>query len=383
LGTVGDVIRFLHTADWQLGMTRHFLDGDAQPRFTAARLDAVRAVGHLAQSEGCAFVVVCGDVFESNHVERQVVVRALQAMAEFDGVTFYLLPGNHDPLDAASVYESQTFRRHQPANVVVLTDVAPRVVAPGVELVAAPWSSKHPLVDLVDAACRELPANGVIRVVVGHGIVDVLSPDRNDPATISLDLVEGALQEGRVHYVALGDRHSTTSVGTSGRVWYAGAPEPTDYDEVNPGNVLLVEVTATGCHVDIRAIGTWQFLLHHAELAGPDDVDRLGAWLASIARPDRSIVKLSMVGQLSIAQKAALDSVLDHHEALLAALEIWDRRSDLVVLPDDADEAALHLSGFARDAARDLGVLAAGNDADALIARDALALLYRLQAGAS
>ncbi|PBJ59651.1 hypothetical protein BB737_28080, partial [Mycobacterium avium subsp. hominissuis] len=25
-------MRFLHTADWQLGMTRHFLAGDAQPR---------------------------------------------------------------------------------------------------------------------------------------------------------------------------------------------------------------------------------------------------------------------------------------------------------------------------------------------------------------
>ena len=41
------------------------------------------------------------------------------------------------------------------------------------------------------------------------------------------------------HYVALGDRHSTTNVGTTGRVYYAGAPEPTDYDETDPGNVLI------------------------------------------------------------------------------------------------------------------------------------------------
>ena len=33
--------RFLHTADWQLGMTRHFLAGDAQPRYSAARREAV------------------------------------------------------------------------------------------------------------------------------------------------------------------------------------------------------------------------------------------------------------------------------------------------------------------------------------------------------
>jgi len=39
------MVRFVHTADWQLGMSRHFLDTDAQARFTAARIDAVRRLG--------------------------------------------------------------------------------------------------------------------------------------------------------------------------------------------------------------------------------------------------------------------------------------------------------------------------------------------------
>ena len=34
-------MRFIHTADWQLGMTRHFLEGEAQPRYAAARRDPV------------------------------------------------------------------------------------------------------------------------------------------------------------------------------------------------------------------------------------------------------------------------------------------------------------------------------------------------------
>jgi len=32
-------MRFVHTADWQLGMTRYFLNGEAQPRYSAARRD--------------------------------------------------------------------------------------------------------------------------------------------------------------------------------------------------------------------------------------------------------------------------------------------------------------------------------------------------------
>ena len=38
-------MRFLHTADWQIGMTRHYLDAEAQARFGAARIDAIRRIG--------------------------------------------------------------------------------------------------------------------------------------------------------------------------------------------------------------------------------------------------------------------------------------------------------------------------------------------------
>ena len=45
-------MRFVHTADWQLGMTRHFLAGEAQPQYSAARRDAVAGLGPLAAATG-------------------------------------------------------------------------------------------------------------------------------------------------------------------------------------------------------------------------------------------------------------------------------------------------------------------------------------------
>ena len=37
-------IRFLHTSDWQLGMTRHYLEGEAQSRYTGDRVEtAIRS----------------------------------------------------------------------------------------------------------------------------------------------------------------------------------------------------------------------------------------------------------------------------------------------------------------------------------------------------
>jgi DNA repair exonuclease SbcCD nuclease subunit len=372
------VTTFLHTADWQLGMVRHVLSPEAQARFADARTQAIRRIGALAEAEGCTFVVVCGDVFETNHVERQVVLRALEAMGEHPDVTFYLLAGNHDPLDATSVLRSPSFGQHQPANVVVL-EAGVHEVEPGVQLVAAPWVSKRPLSDLLADAVAELPADGTLRIVVGHGAVDALGPDRHDPAVISVAGLEAALADGRLHHVCLGDRHSTTGIGTTGRIWYSGAPEPTDHREVDPGNVLLVQLDGTAAPVVVpKRIATWRFAQERVDLAGADGVTQVERWLEQQPDKERTIVRLVLVGHLSLAEKHRLDQVLEHHDDLFAAVEVSSTRSELVVLPDGEDFEDLGLAGFARAAVGDLRSVAAGDDEIALTARDALGLLYRL-----
>ncbi|MCY3909886.1 MAG: metallophosphoesterase [bacterium] len=374
-------MKFLHTADWQLGMTRHFLADEAQSRFDGARIDVIRSIGALAVDEGCSFVVVCGDVFESNQVSRQVILRALDAIGAAPQVAFYLLPGNHDPLDASSVYSSPTFTEHKPDNVVVLESSSPVEAVSGVELIPAPWFTKRPLKDLVADACDGLEEGDAMRIVVGHGAIDERSPDKSNPALISLSSLEEKIDKRQIHYVALGDRHSTTDEGRTGRVWYSGAPEPTDYVEINPGNALLVELDEDQVHVQERSIGDWRFLSDERELTSEEDLDNLEEWLNGLDSKERTIVKLALIGQVSLAQKARLDELLDHHSDVLAALEAWERRSELVVVPDDTDLDKLELSGFAREAVDDLSELAESGE-QAVTAREALALLHRL-AGAN
>ena len=371
------MVKFLQSADWQLGMTRHFLSGEAQARFSAARLDVIEQMGNLAVAEGCQFVIVCGDVFESNQVHRQVLVRAFEKMAVFPQLTFFLLPGNHDPLDASSIYSSPTFIERCPENVMVLKGFEPVQAAPGVELIPAPWPNKHPTTDLVEAACGRLEQTSSLRIIVGHGAIDSISPDPNDPKAIALERLEERISAGLIHYVALGDRHSTTNVGTTGRVYYSGAPEPTDYDEIDPGNALIVDLNADHVNVDVKHLGTWRFLRRDWQISSDKDIEALEEWLSSLEDKDRMIVKVSMVGQVSVDQKARLDELLELHADLLAAIETWERHSDLVVIPDDADLDHFGLSGFANDALTELHMMAERGE-QAPVARDALALLYRL-----
>src|ERR1700757_4942299 len=142
----GTAMRFVHTADWQLGMTRHFLAGEAQPRYSAARRDAVAGLGSLAADASAEFVVVAGDVFEHNQLAPQVISQSLEAMRAI-GIAVYLLPGNHDPLDASSVYTGALFTSERPDNVTVLDRSGVYDVRPGLQIVAAPWRSKAPTVD--------------------------------------------------------------------------------------------------------------------------------------------------------------------------------------------------------------------------------------------
>ena len=376
-------VRFLHTADWQLGMTRHYLAPEAQARFTAARLEAVRAIGGLAAQLDCAFVVVCGDVFESNHIDRQVLLRALDAMRAVP-VPLYLLPGNHDPLDAGSLLGSAAFRDHAPPGVHVLDSFEPREVAPGVLLHPAPWPTKHPLEDLAARALLAADGRAAAHVLAAHGIVDALSPDAADPKLIVLARLEEAVAAGRLAYAALGDRHSVTDVGSTGRVWYSGAPEATDYDELDAGCVLAVELPAAGGapRVERHRVGRWRFVREVRALDGADDVRRLDELLAARDDKERTVLKLGFEGTLALRDKARLDAVLDHHRDLYAGLELWRRRTDLAVVPEDADFSDLGLTGFAADAMRELRAAALQPGEEGEAAADALALLVRLTAGA-
>ncbi len=382
-------MRFLHTADWQIGMTRHFLDADAQARFTAARIDAIRRLGALAGEQGCEFVVVCGDVFETNQLSRQTVGRALEALATVP-VPVYLLPGNHDPLDPVTIYRSPQFVRDCPPHVHVLTSAEPVVVRDGVELIPAPWSGKSPGRDLVGAAVAgalgvsRMPSAGSenpIRIVVGHGAVDVLDPDRANPAAIALAPLEQELAAGRIHYVALGDRHSRTSVGSSGAVWYSGAPEPTAHREELPGDVLVVDLEhGEPPVVTPQHVGTWSFRTVRRELAAVEDVAALGRDLAAVPDKDRTVLRLALRGVLGVAAHADLADLLEEQGEVFAALYAWDRHSDVRVSADDAELEHLGLGGFLSAAAEEMQQLALAGvvdvadgapDADPNLATDA------------
>ena len=333
-------------------------------------------MGRIAKEKECQFMLVCGDSFESNQVDRKTVARAIEALKEVT-VPVYLLPGNHDPLNAASVYCSSTFIEKKPAHVHIIENTAPIQVGEGFELVGAPWLSKrpngNPIVDLLNALP---PAGSIKRICVGHGIIDIFTPDKEAENVIAVSKLEAAISEGKVHFIALGDRHSLTKWVPATESGIPGPPNPPISAKTIQGSAKLSIWMATDVTTEEVKIGQWSFIEELVDLNTEDDVESLRKKLEDIPNRERAVVKLVLKGSLTLS----LHGVLQNH--ILAAKDVLAgsviNEDDLLVIPNDTDFTNLGFSGFADATVKRLREKIDQGGPEGAVARDAFMLLLRL-----
>ncbi|MTD98299.1 metallophosphoesterase family protein [Corynebacterium guaraldiae] len=368
-------VTFIHTSDFQLGMTRWFLSPAAQSRFDDDREAAVLRLGELATETGAEFIVVAGDVFEHNSLNKSTLLRAKDMFKRLP-VPVYLLPGNHDPLVADSIFFNSFAD-----NVHVIADSEPIEVRPGVEIVGAPYLSKRANYDLVRRALEPLqPADeGTVRIAVGHGQVESRAGEGedSDADTIDLSFVEECLDKGVIDYLALGDTHSTESLGRTGKVWFSGSPETTAFDdrERDSGNALVVTVEGERVDVAKHRVGRWDFRAIDADIDSLEEVESFLAELEAVPEKIRTAVKYSLRGTVGLSAQARLEQGLAELEEVFASLKPRERTMDLHLAPSEEELSELSLSGYAADALAELL-----EDLDDPTARDAANLLFRLSA---
>ena len=120
------------------------------------------------------------------------------------------------------------------------------------------------------------------------------------------------------------------TVGSTGRIWYSGSPEVTNYDHIepDPGHVLVVDVDETdpslaGAGGAVQG-GRWRFVTLRRSVDSSRDVADLDINLDLMPDKERTVVQLALTGSLTVTDKAALDACLDKYARLFAALGTWD-----------------------------------------------------------
>ena len=114
----------------------------------------------------------------------------------------------------------------------------------------------------------------------------------------------------------------------------------------------------------------------HRQVDTSRDIADLDMNLDLMTDKDRTVVRLALTGSLTVTDRAALDACLDKYARLFAWLGLWERHTDLAVVPADGEFTDLGIGGFAAAAVEELVATAREGDADAAAdAQAALALL--------
>ena len=356
-------MRFIHTADWQLGLKLRYLSPEKAAQLRLLRFQTVRAIGALAQEARADAVLVAGDVLDDNGLGRDTLQQASDALRSFGDIPVGLLPGNHD----AATEDGALARLELPPNVSVLARREP--IRFGDALVyPCPLMRRHetddPTAWLAQRAARE-----GIRIAVAHGGVINFSDDADSivPNLIDADRV---LAKG-FDYLALGDWHGTFRY--TARAWYSGAPEPTRFKELEPGGILIVDIDAPGSapRVERRHVAQTHWLTLDREMIEDCQVAELRAHLEALPERSRTLVNLRVRGAVSMAARDALEALVEEYGERLAYLTA--DTGELLTRPLPQDLATMTGEGFMAAGVERL--LAGESAADT----DALQLLYRLR----
>lgn len=364
--------RFIHSSDLHLGKRFGQFSGDLPAKLREARHATIGRLGEHARAQGASTILLAGDTFDTETPAPEVRRQALAEMAHHASISWVILPGNHDSLQAAQLW--LTLRAEAPENVTLAIEATPLDLAPGVVLLPAPCTTRRPGRDLSEWMDGAATTDGTIRIGLAHGAVrsfseeggelDIIAPDRARRAGLS--------------YLALGDWHGGVEIDP--RTRYSGTPEPDRFKHDRPGEALLVSIEGTSALPDVTPLETGSFswrTLALDLLDGDDAVAHLKVLLPEARLRRQALVRLVAGGRVRLEARTALASAVENARPDFAYFEFDDEVLATDCEAEDLD--AIDRAGALREAADAL--LAEAGDAtrsaeEREVARAALGRLY-------
>jgi hypothetical protein len=361
---------FLHTADWQIGKRFGSFTGDKPAVLRDQRLQAVDRLAEAAMAGGGSAVLVAGDVFDAETVPEALSGQLLARLKSYSGLSWHLLPGNHDPARAGGVWSGVT-AAGLPGNVQVHIEPKPVDLAPGVVLLPAPLASKRVSSDptaWMDGAGT--PA-GTLRIGLAHGSVQGFGS--LGEANVPID--PARVKAAGLDYLALGDWHGTMRI--SDRVWYSGTPEPDGFRDNDPGNALIVRLDgAAAPKVERVATAHFTWLRRELKLAGAASLEPMEGEVAQLgSAAARCLMSLDLAGSVPLAELARIEERLGRLRPRLFHLG-YDA-GKVSAFADASDLEALGSPALS-DIARRLKAAAEQGGEEAAVADRALRRLFAL-----
>jgi len=313
--------KFLHTADWQLGMKAISL-GNAAEIVRGMRLETARKLLDIARDEKVDFVLIAGDLFESNAVSRDIIEQLIEIFEKAPDIQVFIISGNHDPLEPDSIY-TQKIWNHVPSNVTVLSESkAVHLEKFNAILFPCPLNQKRSGID--PTAWIPVEETEQIRIGIAHGTLDIgITSEPNFPINPDRVKISG------LDYLALGDWHSLL-ISDDGRTVYPGTPEATSFEERDPGHCVIVKLEKGKLpELTVKNCSKLKWEIWNEDVESLKDVQGVMQKLNRMPDKDKTLITLKITGVVDIEVLSAIDQISDTREFLYLKVD----QSELYLKP--------------------------------------------------
>jgi DNA repair exonuclease SbcCD nuclease subunit len=344
---------------------------DLRGRLREARHGVLDRLAAAARAHGATAIMLAGDTFDTETPALEIRRQALAAMRHHAPLSWIILPGNHDSLQATELWRA--LQAESPDNVILATEAAPILLQPGVAILPAPCTTRRSGRDLTE--WMDQAATGeAIRIGLAHGAIRQFSEE----AAVSDVIAPDRASRAGLDYLALGDWHG--SVIVDDRTRYSGTPEPDRFKHEEPGCALLVDIAARGAKPEVTPVETgllaWRTLPLHL-LPQDDGAAMLSQRLPSGLQRRQTLLRVAPTGRASLATRTALMAAIDEAAPEFALLELVTEA--LATECESGDLDLIDRAGALRSAADILlaeSLDDARSAADRAVARDALVRLF-------
>ncbi|MCL4346339.1 MAG: DNA repair exonuclease [Candidatus Thermoplasmatota archaeon] len=368
------MVRFLHTSDWHMGLSSVQL-GEKASEARKIRFQTASRIADIARSEKVEFVILAGDTFDSNNVDDFVVRSTIDLLNRFAPIPVLMLPGNHDPLTAASVWDRSLWK-HAGSHINLLVEQAETRVTEDTFVYPCPVSQKLTSKDPT-SWIPERRDDDIVRIGIAHGALSNVPGALNFPIPVEREKISG------LDYLALGDWHS---FHITGKTVYSGTHEQTKFGESEAGNVLIVDIEEPSSTpiIDKRHVGMLDWKEYSVHVIDETDVQTLRSKILSSSSLSSEILRLAVTFDRDLSDEALRSLVSLRSELVENAFYVdWPEESlqiptgQVTPLPPGmlTDIQTILLSLYD---GRRWKISKSFSDVDKMIVQEALTLLRRL-----
>lgn len=286
------MIKFLHTADWHLGIKYAKLGPNAE-KAREIRIETVKKLMDSAKKSKVDFIIIAGDLFDNNDIDRGLIDIAANIIKRVEPISVYILPGNHDPLTRDSLYLDPLWDSIDNA-IILKNKETVEIPELNVTLYPCPATQKQTREDLTEWIKA---TNKSISIGIAHGNLQIegFVEDPNFPINPK------RVEDSGLDYIALGEWHSLFMYQEKDKIVrtvYPSTPETTKFGETNSGKAVIVEIENHGAKPIIQEInvGTIKWEEWRREISTIDDIKHIETKLNKIKGPEHGVINFYFKG---------------------------------------------------------------------------------------